>query len=109
MVEFISEDLKLAVKKGAIWLDDNHVGWETKLNLNSLVMSDCRYCVIGQAIGDYSSTVAHGASVRETPYQWAIDHGFTLLFVSGSGWLGGPDAWHQLESLWSEEVLKRLG
>lgn len=119
---FIVEDVKLAVKKGSHWMDENHPGWATKIDLGALVMDNCDYCIIGQACMEsywavIDDVTDFGASIRgET---WAIEHGFDAYSgdIADADWYGddghlGPEAYNRysnLEYLWTEEVKKRLG
>lgn len=98
MDNFISEDVKLAVKKGANWLDLNHPGWAHKLDINKLNMDDCQNCVIGQAVGNYWETI--GGT------RWAIEHGFDTPSNSTDI---AAQGYADLETLWTNEVKKRLG
>lgn len=120
-MNFITEDSKLAVKKGAFWMDENHPGWANRINLDELSMESCDSCIIGQAvmetgywgvIEDNSPTFRIADSIS-----WAIEHGFD---ASGAGidWFNADvndlsDAARQrymdLETLWTDEVRKRLG
>lgn len=101
-----------AVRRGANWLDVNHLGWANRVNLSMLQMNSCSNCVIGQAVGDYYETIML-ASDDTGSEEWAIDNGFC-----------GKDYWDpetgydmeaekayylRLEELWAEEVRGRLG
>ena len=114
-METISEDAHLAVKRGIYWLDEAHPGWATRIDLTQLDMSECRDCVIGQAIGSYTDTTIK-ASGNIVPCQesiiWAIEHGFESPHVSfyDTHQLGYVTyGYNDLETLWSEEVQRRLG
>lgn len=109
---FIDEDTKLAVKKGASWLDENHPDWVMDIDLSRLEMDSCVNCVIGQAVGDYHFTVSK-ASSEGIWGNWAQEHGFTCH----SNYPPETESvteqmdlnFRQLEVLWTEEVQKRLG
>lgn len=101
----IDEELKLAVKHGVEWLDENHPGWERKINLRALDMNDCEHCVIGQAVGDYWNTISNAAgpyTYNDLP--WSVAHGFDV--ESGHE---RPHQYKDLEVLWTEVVKERLG
>lgn len=107
--EFVSEDMKLAVKKGVNWLDKNHPNWVFNIELDKLNMRDCVDCVIGQAVGYYASTVRDAAGVG-SPMEWSVEHGFTLPWPTNDFEGETLEArWSQLETIWSEEVQRRLG
>lgn len=120
-IMFIDEDAKLAVKKGAAWLDENHPDWMHHINLSELRMNVCNACVIGQAVGNYYAVinVAAGypergsASMQEESRHWAVEHGFqTPGFTAPNGdWdtIRNSDYYRGIETLWSTEVTNRLG
>jgi hypothetical protein len=41
------------IERGAALLDEHAPVWPTKINLDTLNLSDCTYCVLGQVYGDY--------------------------------------------------------
>lgn len=118
----MNEDIKLAVKKGTAWLDENHPGWVSKIDLSNLQMSNCERCIIGQAVGQYWQTIAREArKLRECGFEsetdeylsgnmWAAEHGFDISPNPAM-----PDHYvytrdyKQLESAWVEVVKDRLG
>lgn len=87
----ISEEARLAVKRGAYWLDENYPGWENRLELDTLFMNDCHLCVIGQVVGNYFETIAGE--------EWAIEHGFDADEYYG---------YSVLEKCWTDVVIDRL-
>ena len=112
-MEFIDEDMKLAVKRGAYMLDQKMPEWAELIRLEDLEMDDCGSCVIGQAVGDYGRGIAQLSGLKDysrEAFDWAIEYGFDLsdeMFDHGDG--TGYRAYRQLETLWTEEVRKRLG
>lgn len=107
---FISEDTKLAIKRGVYWLDTNHPGWEQKIDLSNLTMSNCDRCVIGQAVGDYYDTVYNALVDEEiviNEYQgnWPVDHGFNVAIPWNSN---NGSNYAALEAGWTEVVMERL-
>lgn len=117
-MNFISEDAKLAVKRGIYWLDENYPGWAQQINLEMLDMSECTDCVIGQAIGSYSHTinlaaVGNGDYNHSAATQWSVEHGFetpnTLVYSNPEYAVAQGYSYRELDTLWSEEVQKRLG
>lgn len=110
----ISEDAKIAVKRGIYWLDEHHPGWATKIDLFRLTMSSCASCVIGQAVGDYSKTTGDAVSSYPNSPEaaiWAVEHGFESPTVSHYRLAGGKAKYNfiDLEILWTNEVRERLG
>lgn len=101
----MSEDMRLAVKRGAHWLDENYPGWALKINLNNFSMLSCERCVVGQAIGDYSLTIYNAASGSELwdidSWHWAVNNGFDAPGLEESQYM-------ELEILWTEQVKERL-
>ena len=112
------------VLRGAAWLDENHPGWENNLDLSKLEMSQCDWCVLGQAVGSYWDTVEQatfalveqGLVVSED--YWAVDNGFVspTFFKAedvGDGSYSTLDFdteakyYVVLEGLWAMEVKKR--
>lgn len=116
----MNEDTKLAVKKGTAWLDENHPGWVSKIDLSTLQMSNCERCVIGQAVGQYWRTTAEAARVlRESGVEdedyfsgdmWAAEHGFDVpekeIIPGTFNYTGNYKA---LEEAWVEVVKDRQG
>lgn len=113
------QEVRETVKDGAAWLDENHPGWETRLDLSELAMNNCDRCVIGQAVGDYYD-VTMEASIGDDLYDstlWAIEHGFQApdeMYYDEE-----EDEWFDddqkiaryyaiLEDLWTEEVKDRF-
>lgn len=57
-----------AVSRGVAWLDENvGIGWEDRIDLDSLAISSCRTCVLGQLFGTKSLRGLSG-------FLWACDH-----------------------------------
>lgn len=120
---FITEDMKMAVKSGSVWMDENYPGWAHRIDVAELEMANCDLCVIGQATMDLGYWhVIEGATGNEgmgAAIDWAQDNGFDAdsRKVPPGEWLdeGGDlsqvakDMYFGLETLWSEEVRNRLG
>ena len=110
----ISEDMKLAARKGAVWLDQNYPEWVNTVDLGELNMLSCYRCVIGQVVGDYYDLVRRGHESdleSESAYmseEWAEEHGFVT-----ARFLGDYDEvlheYKKLETVWTDEVKQRLG
>lgn len=110
MEQFISEDAKIAVKRGIFWLDENHPGWAERIDLDQLEMAECETCVIGQAVGDYTETIRNQAFNTRESVLWAVEHGFEWPGVAVYNEAANPTYdYSDLDTLWTEEVKKRLG
>lgn len=114
-----------AVAQGAVWLDENHPGWASRLDLTKLEMSKCSVCVIGQAVVEMTDKVfgfydvVEEAAADDPNYgehmgdSWSADHGFQDpgLFDDGEG---NYDVklekayYNLLEHLWAKEAVKRI-
>lgn len=73
----MSDSIEARVARGAAWLDENHPGWERRIDLADLQLSSSCRCVLGQLFGDF-----HDAPVSLEPYtepfgNWAQACGFT--------------------------------
>lgn len=101
----IHEDAILAVKNGIYWLDENHPDWVSRIDLSALDMSECENCIIGQAVGYYSDVVRRGQVDYNAGVVWAVEHGFEWPSALGRNEYG----YEELDTLWSDEVRKRLG
>lgn len=106
-MNYSDEDIKLCAKKGATWMDESISNWATFIDLSNLEMSNCDYCIIGQAIGEYD------AVVEEYGYNtaWAVEHGFIApsQFHANGQYddLTTSKYYHKLEQAWAEEVMSR--
>lgn len=110
----IDEDMKLSVKRGAHWMDENHPGWAKKIDFATLNMSSCNSCVIGQAVQDTFYTVcfegAKGWDKELFGEEWDSYHGFDIRDdIRDDPYDSYRVAFRNLEVVWTEEVLKRLG
>lgn len=106
----MNEDMKLAVKHGAYYMDENYPGWATTIDFDMFDMSDCQQCIVGQAIGHYFTVISDASGqphLNREAILWAIDHGFD---VPKSAFDEGRvlDALTELEELWTEQVKDRL-
>ena len=118
-LDSISEDIILAVKRGAYWFDENHPDWARKINLDELDMAQCDRCIIGQAIGDYAIAITEMFSSFSIGNAWAMEHGFQRpdtkcyeesMYSDWDEYRAESEAFYiALETVWSDEVKKRLG
>src|SRR5580704_14161940 len=123
----VQERLKSAAHKGAEYLDSTDPGWEKIINLESLNMSDCAFCVLGQicvALGH--NLDRRGMLGSWTPYQIElrlrglhdpnkpstdkkeIALGFDDMDTGYGPWYSHGDAMPFLTKCWKEEIQKRL-
>lgn len=122
-MDFINEDMKLAVKKGAYWLDENYPGWAQNIDTEKLEMAHCEKCVIGQAVmsKSYWAVIDEAEGSYRTQYamQWAVENGFDANQddVPVNDWYTDDGCclselalsrYSGLETLWTDEVKKRL-
>ncbi len=112
-MDTLNEDAKLAVKRGIYWLDENHPGWEKKIDLDTFDISECSSCVVGQAIGDYNESIRDASGVNYPEYLgWAVEHGFespvAMQYSMGIS-TNVSYGYSEIETLWTEEVKSRLG
>jgi hypothetical protein len=120
----MSSDLRERVARGAALLDERAPGWRRRIDWDAVDMSDCRACVLGQAVGlgllDVSGVTAEyvveraggmlGLTGRNSGYlrgmfvlagdevldgDWDEAHGFEI---------GPYDRYDDLEEAWLEEA-----
>ena len=53
------------VKRGARWLDENFPGWESRINPETLSLSDGQQCICGQVFREEVSTEEFGYNFAE--------------------------------------------
>lgn len=97
-MKFSDEDMRLAVKRGACWLDEAYPNWIRDLDLNALQMRSCYQCVIGQAVGSYYEVIESD--------DWAEEHGFQAPEEHLS-YRDVVEYYERLDSLWTEVVEER--
>lgn len=103
------------VAAGAEWLDENEPGWEGRIDLASLDLSNSCRCVLGQVTPEESYTDSmiriHGLGgwhdldpmfhTGEQAHAWALAHGFNKP-------VGVPfDYYEVLDELWITLVKER--
>lgn len=88
-----TEDHRLAVKKGAAWLDEVRPGWIDAIDVAQLDISSGACCILGQVFADeadedwcsgYDYAINHWEEVRANEDQ---------LGFNGSGFRGLTRAW----------------
>jgi hypothetical protein len=95
----MTEDIKLAVKKGAYWLDQVYPEWVGVISLDRLDLQLGGSCVLGQIGGDYWEFFRLFKSITEFNSDvtaWMEDHGFEAL-----------DDYDELTDAWVELIEER--
>lgn len=90
----MSTDVELTIEQrvaaGAAWLDENRPGWLDRIFLNSLDVSDCALCVLGQVYGgwgnapdgakyDDDDTDDYLSPARERGFEQYVKEGYEAL------------------------------
>lgn len=109
-MSFTEEDVRIAVRHGSAWFDENHPGWAGKIDLSMLYMDSCDNCIIGQAVGYYYDAVAIATWEldEEDAEIWAAEHGFCAALNLVADFPAEQKYYRALEVIWAEEVKKRL-
>lgn len=111
----MSEETEVAarVARGAEWLDKVHPGWERRIDLSVLVLSDCTKCVLGQLVPNCEYDTGYEAvlwamtdGVGEIKAaQWATDHGFN----AGGGLSAATRCRYvNLDAAWTDLIKSRF-
>lgn len=70
----------IRVKRGARFLDEVAPGWDTRIDLDTLRLSDGSACICGQVFKDKVSDPD-----MDNGFGWAVDH----LFAQANAWVTG--------------------
>ncbi len=106
----MDESIRLAVKTGINFLDDQCPGWEVLIDLNNLNMGLSDRCIIGQVIDNPDAFVEDIVSDGNDFETWAIEHGFDTPPFYSLGDINRSKMrayYRDLEALWADEVLRR--
>jgi hypothetical protein len=106
----ITEEDRLAVKKGAYWLDQVYPEWLEAINLDYLNLQSEAHCVIGQVVSGPVIHPGYALMVEWLREVWPLDdidiwmheHGFNLT----------PDRferWEQLTQAWADYIEEHRG
>ena len=90
-------DYAARAARGAAFLDGHVPGWAQRVDLDTLDMSNCRYCVLSQVAGNYRDAVQDFDIDSDLD---AVALGF--LRVSGDG-----SSWQRLAEAWAGEIRER--
>lgn len=106
----MNEDMKLYVKQGAYWLDQNYPGWVSKINLDVLTMDDCDYCIVGQAIDSYTDVIYTDDRSNRASTDFAIAHGFEAPSCTNANisFEQIDREYVELEIIWTEYIKDRI-
>jgi hypothetical protein len=92
------ETAQIVAARGAEFLDNEDPDWYKKVDRQTLRMSDCVQCVLGQLYGSYVAACRELDFVTGT----AVSLGFDKL-------IGGyEDYWDYLNAAWINEISDRL-
>jgi len=80
------------VKEGASYLDKKSPGWDARINLARLDMSDPRICILGQLYNFYQI----GNKRLNLTHRESKDLGFDSISISGSAYRLITDEWIKL-------------
>ena len=110
-----AEQMRPRVAKAAQFLDKVVPGWFNLINLQTLQMSDCTKCVLGQTFGRETEDQLAAILGDDTPawgqFKTGFDRGSNYLYGKGrdtytTGTAFGAEGF--LKCMWAEEVAERL-
>ena len=93
---------KEKIDAGVAWLDKRKPGWRTEIDLKTLDVSDCDYCVLGQVFGHYADGLAFASRKKDSStasskqIEWSHAHGFAGL----------PGYFRELTEEWKERAME---
>lgn len=92
------------IANGMALLDAHSPGWFTRIDLDKLLLNNCKDCVLGQLFGSY----AWGQNALSVGYQspegvLPRKYGFTMP----DGPCEDEEPWRALTSAWKKAILKR--
>lgn len=97
------------VAAGAAWLDENEPGWEGRIDLAKLDLSNGCQCVLGQVTPErsYWYFLVRARPDQQTAWHadhdgWAVEHGFNAPYL-----LRCTRAYIALDELWIALVKER--
>lgn len=91
-----------AVRRGAEWLDENHPGWEARIDLTKLNLRNCTSCIVGQVYGfrdDANGVIFDYWQILRDNELGEQDYGFYSF--------GDDDSWGRLTEAWRDEITSR--
>lgn len=101
------EDIKLAAKRGAYWLDHTYPEWLDAIDTTRLNLASTERCVLGQLMGggtylDFVDAL-RGADIGVVLH-WLLEHGFTMSMPMPT-----EAHWNLLTDAWKEQIRERRG
>jgi hypothetical protein len=79
------------VERGARWLDENFVGWESRINLDTLDLASGQSCICGQVFRRNAMRNIHlfrrNAMRNIHLYADGYDYAATHLFAEANSWI----------------------
>jgi hypothetical protein len=85
------------VRSGAAFLDERYPEWVERIDLDELDMNDCKSCIVGQAVANYSTFFSDAEENCGLP--GAL--GFNLDYTDDY------DNWPDLEEAWRSYITAR--
>lgn len=81
-IDDYSEEMKLAVKRGAYWLDQTYPEWLGMIDLQELDLAGVEKCVLGQVGGNWHYFEAFFAGLDGDDFfagtRFIVEHGFDI-------------------------------
>lgn len=91
-------DYSQRVKRGVIFLNINHPGWDEEIDLNDLNLQSSCNCVLGQLYGTYANGMRkNGLWATDT-----IEKGFSLKTIDAT-----QENWSALNAAWKEAIIEQ--
>ena len=95
------------VAAGSRWLDEHVPGWEQRIDLETLDVTNCTMCVLGQVYGDFIDGLKAAGkhwSQANSPCDadWPFRNGFAVGNTE-QGWMGREE----LNAEWRAEIERR--
>lgn len=101
------EEVRMRVLAGAAWLDNQMGGaWDACVDVDTLVLSHCQRCVLGQLYGDFE----HAMTLEGLSDDDARHYGFVLSPYSPDAdhrISEYPTAYHLLTEVWLQVITER--
>ncbi len=92
-------------REGAILLDEEKPGWAERIDLSTLRMESCRFCILGQLYGDYVTGCNElDPDEYEQPSWDPVEYGFD----AGPRERYEQDRYARLVAAWTGEINARL-
>lgn len=106
----MSEDLFLAVKKGAYLLDEKYPKWHESIDLDILDLGRADLCILGQLGREHSrsyETELDFLGIKAEEYGFSLDMESVELPTEPEDWAKRPSQWEILTDLWINQIRLR--